>query len=277
VLWARSEAEGKAYELGNGLSDTYNRICRAYRDPRIDVAKEWRDVFDERRIERLKGHLHDLQSRLDPRAVTVVSDHLDAWQTRVTHGGDFNAPAVAAVRLLLRRQTLIWRQLLAGDKEPEAFLDHTQRATVRNELARMVWKRYLPWVPVLGAVVAVLLLAAANLGELSRWYRQNPAGTATLLASVAGALGITQASVGLSVRTRLRDWTELLWNRALAKRVTDVTLIVDQLLPVSKRPRVVQAAVHAGQRAGATTSRARGRIRADKSAVGAEAVRTSKP
>src|SRR5919198_288085 len=31
-LWAGDEAAGKAYELGNGLSDTYGRICRAYRE-----------------------------------------------------------------------------------------------------------------------------------------------------------------------------------------------------------------------------------------------------
>jgi hypothetical protein len=30
-LWALDEAAGKAYELGNGLSDTYGRVCRADR------------------------------------------------------------------------------------------------------------------------------------------------------------------------------------------------------------------------------------------------------
>jgi hypothetical protein len=259
ALWAGSEPEAKAYELGNGLSDTYNRICRAYRDQNIDVAEEWQRVFDGERIQRLKNHLQDLQSRLDRRAVTVVSDHLDAWHTRVSVCEDFTTPTLASVRRLLRRQTIMWRQLLAGDKEPEAFLDRKQRAALGSELAKLVWKRYLPCVPALAAIVAVFLLAVGHLHEISHWYSQNPAatGVATLLASVAGALGITQASVGLTVRTRMREWTELLWNRSVAKMVADVTLIVDQLLPVSARPRVVKAAVHASQRVG-------DRIRADR-------------
>src|SRR5437763_11168085 len=141
-LWAKCEIDAKAYELGNGLSDTYNRICRAYRDRRTDVIREWRAVFAEQRIRRLKDCLHDLQSRLDPRAVTVVSEHLDAWQARVA-AEPFRAPEVDRVRCLLRRQTNTWRQLLVGDKKPEAFLDRHERATLRGELARLVWKRYL--------------------------------------------------------------------------------------------------------------------------------------
>ena len=117
ALWARSESEAKAYELGNGLSDTYNRICRAYSDQKIDVAEEWQKVFDGERIQRLKNHLQDIQSRLDRRAVTVVSDHLDAWHTRVSVCEDFTTPTLASVRRLLRRQTIMWRQLLAGDKD----------------------------------------------------------------------------------------------------------------------------------------------------------------
>jgi hypothetical protein len=252
ALWACSESGAKAYELGNGLSDTYNRICRAYRDQNIDVADEWQKVFDGERIQRLKNLLQDLQSRLDRRAVTVVTEHLEAWHTRVSVCEDFTTPTLASVRRLLRRQTIMWRQLLAGDKEPEAFLDRKQRAALGSELAKLVWKRYLPCVPALAAIVAVFLLAVGHLHELSHWYSQNLAatGVATLLASVAGALGITQASVGLTVRTRMREWTELLWNRSVAKMVADVTLIVDELLPVSTRPRVVTVAVHASHRVG---------------------------
>jgi hypothetical protein len=259
ALWACSESEAKAYELGNGLSDTYNRICRAYRDQNIDVADEWQKVFNGERIQRLKNHLQDLQSRLDRRAVTVVTDHLNAWHTRVSVCEDFTTPTLASVRRLLRRQTIMWRQLLAGDKEPEAFLDREQRAALGSELAKLVWKRYLPCVPALAAVVAVFLLAVGHLHAISHWYNQNLAatGVATLLVSVAGALGVTQASVGLTVRTRMREWTELLWNRSVAKMVADVTLIVDELLPVSTRPRVVKVAVHASHRMG-------DRIRADR-------------
>ena len=41
-LWSMNEALGKAYELGNGLSDTYGRVCRGYREPGADHALVWR-------------------------------------------------------------------------------------------------------------------------------------------------------------------------------------------------------------------------------------------
>lgn len=264
-LWARREADGKAYELGNGLSDTYNRICRAYRDPAIDMEREWQEVFDPQRIERLKTHLHDLQSRLDARAVTVVSDHLNAWRARVATMREtpgFKAPSRDDTRVFLRRQTTIWRQLLAGDKQPEGYLGREERARVRGELGKMVWRRYLPWFPAVVLAVAGLVTLAANLGNVTDWYQNNSAakGMLTLGVSLAGALGITHASVGLTVRTRLREWTELLWGRALAKRVTAVTLLVDELLPDPTRSRLVEATVHVGHGAGARASALREHI-----------------
>jgi hypothetical protein len=264
-LWASCEAHAKAYELGNGLSDTYNRICRAYRDPGIDVGEEWQAVFHPQRVSRLKDCLHDLQSRLDPRAVTVVSDQLDVWQVRVSDGS-FTTPAVGDVRVLLRRQTIIWRQLLVGDKRPEAFLDRHQRATLGRELTRLAWKRYLPCLPALAVLVGLLLLAVANLSHLAHWYQHNLAatGAATLLASLAGALGLTMASVGFTVRTRMSEWTELLWSRAVAKRVTEVTLCVDDLLTPPTHNTVVQAARRAGQRTGATARRTKRRLHPGK-------------
>jgi hypothetical protein len=254
-LWASCEADAKAYELGNGLSDTYNRICRAYREPSIDVVAEWRAVFDSERIQRLKDCLHDLQSRLEPGTVTIVSDQLETWQQRVW-AGPMTPPDVHDVRVYLRRQTIIWRQLLVGDKQPEAFLDRRQRATLGREMARLAWKRYLPCLPVLATAVAMLILAVAHFADLSHWYEHNFAatGAATMLASVAGAVGITLASVGLTVRTRMSQWTELLWNRAVATRVTAATLTVDELLPRPRAGGVVRLARRAGQLAGSPTS-----------------------
>lgn len=273
-LWARREADGKAYELGNGLSDTYNRICRAYRDPTVDTARVWREVFDKRRIERLKTHLHDLQSRLDSRGVTVVSEHLDAWCDRVAarEGASAPAPSQDETRKFLRRQTTTWRQLLAGDKEPEAYLDRDQRAKVRNELGRMVWKRYVRWLPAAILVVAGVFTAAVHAPDVADWYADGEwTGLAvTLVASVAGALGITQASVGLTIRTRVCEWTELLWSRALSKRVTDVTLLVDDLLPDPSRPKLIEVTAQAGHRAGAKASALRGRTSRSRAPAGAD-------
>lgn len=254
-LWATCEANAKAYELGNGLSDTYNRICRATRGSAGDAGKEWRAVFDTQRIQRLKDRLHDLQSRLDPRAVTVVSDHLDAWEARVLERGTCKPPPLGAVRLHLRRQTIIWRQLLAGDKQPEAFLDRNDRATLRGEMSKLVWKRYLPWLPVLILVAGALVLALTNKSTATTLEK--------LLASAAGVLGITIASVALTIRTRVSDWTELLWNRAVALRITAVTLIVDDLLPPPAREGVIETARRATRRTVARTRLAPARVRGD--------------
>jgi hypothetical protein len=259
-LWATCERNAKAYELGNGLSDTYNRICRATRGSASDAGKEWREVFDSERIQRLKDRLHDLQSRLDPRAVTVVSDHLDAWEARVLERGNCKPPPLGAVRLHLRRQTVIWRQLLAGDKQPEAFLDRNDRATLRGEMAKLVWKRYVPWLPVLILVVAALVMAFTNKSTATTLEK--------LLASAAGVLGITIASVALTIRTRVSEWTELLWNRAVALRITAVTLIVDDLLPAPARNGVFETARRATRRTVSWTRRAPARVRDDSHRAG---------
>ena len=82
-LWALDESAGKAYELGGGLSDTYGRVCRAYRRDAEDTLATWEDVFLAARVERLKKLLDDLQTRLNMAGVTVVRAQLDAWSAGV--------------------------------------------------------------------------------------------------------------------------------------------------------------------------------------------------
>ena len=81
-LWAREEAAGRAYELGNSTSDTYNRICRSRTAGTEDDA--WKEAFGPGRIERLKKLLDDLQSRLNSAGVAVVRRHLDLWRDAVS-------------------------------------------------------------------------------------------------------------------------------------------------------------------------------------------------
>ena len=40
---------------------------------------------------------------------------------------------------------MIWRQLLAGDKAPEAYLDRHAHAGLRDDLRRLIWRRYRRW------------------------------------------------------------------------------------------------------------------------------------
>jgi len=261
-LWSVSEALGTAYELGNGLSDTYGRICRAYRDPAAgddQLKRAWTAVFDDGRIERLKTLLDDLQSRLDRTAVTVVREQLDAWRREVCirlEAGD--VPALADVRTGLRRQTFIWRQLIVGDKEPEAYLGAAERARVRETMRALAWQRYRMWVPPLVVALTALVFA---LPTAAAWYEDSivKSGLASAAMAAIGAIGITRASLLMTVRTRLHDWGELLWQRAVVNEVAQATLTVDQVF-CAKRPREHPRIV-------AATARAAGRLRATVSPV----------
>ena len=242
-LWALDEAAGKAYELGNGLSDTYGRVCRAYRRDGEEPSETWAQVFLPERIERLKKLLDDLQSRLNASGVAVVRAQLDAWcagvHARLEPGA---APSEQRVRDGVRRQTVIWRQLLAGDKQPEAYLDGHARAGLRDDLRKLIWRRYRRWSVALGAALFALAIALPHLISLyeTGFVRT---GVASALVAVAGAVGITKASVLLTVRGRLDQWSELLWNRALAQRVVEATLTLDVVLPPPGRERRIRAAV----------------------------------
>ena len=231
-LWARDEAAGTAYELGNGMSDTYSLVCIAYRAPDKDLTKTWGDVFRRERIERLKKLLDDLQSRLNPGGVAVVRRHLDTWRDKVParireSGGP---PPFENVRTGLRRQTVIWRQLLAGDKEPVAYLDGDARAALHGDVRKLVWRGCRPWIlPAALALFAFIFFLPRILG----WYQDGVVGTgaASAFLAIAGAIGLTKASMLATVRSRLRQWSELLWNRAVMERVSDNTLVLNEVLP----------------------------------------------
>lgn len=232
-LWASDESCGKAYELGNFLSDSWNRMLRpqALDDPH----EELRDVFGAVRIERMKRLLDDLQARVDPVAAHTVSNHLDQWHARVAHPPapqpDPQPMTVDEVALRfepLQRQTIIWRQLLTGDKEPESWIGHARRLEVRDELTKQLWRRYrrpLPWLVPLAIVVGALLYLL---------YDHNKDGAkevAGILLAALGALGITRATMIGTVRRGLQSWGDLMWNRSLAAVICRETSVVDELLP----------------------------------------------
>jgi hypothetical protein len=250
-LWARDEALGKAYELGNGISDTYGRIRRAYDGPAAEQRSAWNNVFKPARIERLKRLLDDLQSQLNPAGVAVVRNHLDIWCEGVRDriSSDRKPPEPNKVREGLRRQTVIWQQLIAGDKEPEAYLNSEARAEVQSELRRFVWKRYSAWI---APAAGILFLLIVFLPRILSWYGEGALGTsaASALVAIGGALGITKASALVTVRSRLHKWSELLWNRALAKKVRDKTLVLDSVLdsPAAERPSLADVAAASGSR-----------------------------
>ena len=244
-LWAQDEAAGRAYELGNGMSDTYSRISRAYREGDEEPATVWARVFGRPRIKRLQRLLDDLQSRLDSGGVAVVRNHLDTWSDEVSsriRAGE-KLPSEERVRVGLRRQSVAWRQLIAGDKEPEAYLDSKARAEVRNEMRKLVWSRYWRWIP---TVAALLFTYIYFFPQIFGWYDENlgRTGLASATVAIAAAFGITKASVLLTVRTRTHQWSELLWNQAMIEKVGEQTLMLEAVFPLRRcEPRSLREAV----------------------------------
>jgi hypothetical protein len=237
-LWAQSEAEGRAYELGIMLSDTYNRILRVYHERPEAAADEWLAVFGEPRITAVQTLLDNLQSRLNPGAVTVVRDHLNAWRDGVNEAladsHDVEVPGEAATAHV-RSQAIAWRQLLTGDKEPEAFLGPEARSRVRDELLRLMWGRYWSWVAALFVALAAasvaLLVLHADIGNWYSAHTREAALVTSVIVSLTGALGISKASINRAVRQDLLKWSALLWNRALARVVCTETLRIDWVFP----------------------------------------------
>jgi hypothetical protein len=235
-LWAANEKEGQGYELGIMLFDTWCRIMIAYTSQATSIAGEWAEVFGRRRVDHVLTLLDDLQTRLDPSAVIVVRDNLQAWRTRVTErvaAGEL--PVAQRPWREVRSQALAWRQLLTGDKEPEAYLPAKERAMVRTELIRLMWRRYLPWVAgILPFVAAAVVLFLLNQRGIWTWWSDDPR-VATIVtgtaATVAGVLGISKASMVRAARSSLQTWSRLLWNRALACVICRSTLRVQFLFP----------------------------------------------
>jgi hypothetical protein len=264
ALWARDESAGRAYELGTGLSDTYSRVRRSYAGELDEEERAaWRNVFESGRIERLKRLLDDLQSRLNQRGALVVRHHLDVWREEVPKRIEASGtPSQADVRKGLRRQTIIWRQLIAGDKDPEAYLDSAARAELRGDLRRLVWSRCRRWVA--PAFIALFLLVFF-LPQALDWYEESVVGTgiASAAVAIAGAFGVTKASMLVTIRGRLHQWSGLLWERAVTQKVSDETLLLDRVLPPSP---VASERRSLAEAAGSAYRRVTERLNPDRSA-----------
>jgi len=231
MLWADHEASGKAYELGSFLSDTSNRVVLELRRgsaARSHVTRELRCVFARERVERIKRLLDDLQARIDPAAVRIVKQHLTAWQEAVRERTPRHATRAGLEPL--DRQAVIWFQLVTGDKEPEAFIGHDDRARVRETMVgRMVRSYKRNWATIAVGLVATAVLAAGAYELLS----SQDSIRGPILASLgplAGALGLSFISIGLTVRKSLDARAELLWNTALVEVISTKTLRVDDVL-----------------------------------------------
>ena len=233
-LWASDEPSGKAYELGNFLSDTWNRVLRP--PIKADAYEELQEIFSPVRVQRMKRLVDDLQARLDPLAAHAVDEQLGQWRDRVANvqpsmpdgASQLGRDEVEAKLEPVHRQAIIWRQMLTGDKEPEAWIGSAQRAQVRDEFTHQVWLRYrrvLTWL--LPLVLAVGIGLAILYAEDSDYVR-GLAGTALALAA---SVGITRASMTSALKRGLQEWGDLMYNRALAIVVCRETSMLDELIP----------------------------------------------
>ena len=234
-LWAVDEPAGKAYELGNFLSDTWNRLGR--RDPEAR-ADELRAVFAPIRVERIKLLLDDLQARIDPVAAHAVTHHLEEWSA-----GVHDEARVAAAKLsgdefaerlsTVERQTVIWRQILTGDKEPEAWVSQAKRAEVRDEVSKQVWRRYRRhwWL--------LPLLAAAGFGIAHLYAEFDKIATGLIGSALAllGTVGVSRATMIGALKKGAQQWGDLMWNRALAAVICRETSVLEELYPPVKSGR----------------------------------------
>ena len=262
MLWADHEATGKAYELGSFLADTSSRVVRELRrgdGARAAVTRELRCVFERRRVERIKRLLDDLQARIDPAAVRIVKSHLDSWADAV--GERTPRHATKAGLESLDNQAVTWFQLVTGDKEPEAFIGHDERARVRETMvARMVRSYRHNWKMILLGAIAMAAIGAGAYSLI--------AANATLLVALtplAGALGVSLTSIGLTVRRSLDARAELLWNTALVAVICERTLRVDDVLKPAPPPRMMRP-MHAPRRRSHGEARAGGMLRSDRAA-----------
>jgi uncharacterized protein involved in exopolysaccharide biosynthesis len=128
---------------------------------------------------------------------------------------------------------------VTGDKEPEAFIGHDDRARVRDTMvARMVRSYRRNWKSM---AIAVVVMAGVIGGLVALLATKGFDGSAPILAPltpIAGALGLKLTSIALTVRRSLDARAELLWNAALVQVISDKTLRVDDVMaPLPPRRR----------------------------------------
>ena len=171
--------------------------------------------------EHLEGLVDIAESRFS-KAALIVGQHLDIWQSRVFQHfqhADAKLPSERDVERWLMRQTVVWRELLCGERTPESYVPMAEqtRATVRQVLVRSI--------AIFVAVCAVVALVV-KWSDVAAWYSKNGSvatGLTGLVISVLAALGISPR-IRRQVGRRLREDLPI---RVLVK----FTLWADALLP----------------------------------------------
>jgi hypothetical protein len=219
ALFALASADAKlsrAYALGYELAD----ICLEPSD-----RHSFENAFGTQAVA-AKDRLADLASSFPPHASRAVVLSLRAWEEwaaepkldgkRLKWSRDG-----AGVKSALRRQGVLWRDLLAGDKQGQDMLDTSHYMQAASSLvASMVSTIWGFMRPLRGPL---LLLLACLVGGLVIFFVGGSKVIGSILAAF-GAIGITSAGI----RARLGDVTghlqSQLWGAELDRAIAEAVL-----------------------------------------------------
>ncbi len=241
ALTAADSTLGRAYSLGYELAD----ICL---EPSDQCSFE--NAFGTQAVP-VRDRLADLASSFPPHSSRAVVLSLRAWEVwaaepeidgeQLSWGRDG-----AGVRAALRRQGMLWRDLLSDDKHGQDMLDTGHYVHAATSLVATMAKTLRHFArPFLLPLLGLVILFIAGLVLLATGSKAVGA-----LLAAAGALGIT----GAGIRARLGDVAgELqsqLWGAELDVAIAEAILIgpigwdakVENLPARGAQPKVAQNA-----------------------------------
>jgi len=182
---------GKALDLGKMLADTV--LLQKSQDPGISL-----DQLEPHRLADAYGCLDDLHTSLPVNAADAVKGSLrqwEAWQADSKSNGAAEDTGYAIA--VLKHQGEIWRRILSGEIGAEDLLtaEHYRQAAARligrlRNLSVSFLKRW--W------YIAIILLFSVGLitWAIVAYAPSGPAAVAALIATGAGALGVSWKTVG---------------------------------------------------------------------------------
>lgn len=240
---------GAALDLGQALADIVLL-------PGSEVSGVFFEKFESSRLTRLYGWLDDLHAELPVNAADAVKGSLRQWESWAAADG-----AVVDLReystQVLYHQGEIWRRILSGEILAEDLLtaDSYRQAAVRllgrlRSLAVSFLKRW--W----GLVIFLFLLVGVPVWAILTYEPTGAVAIAALIATGAGALGISWKTVTSTLGKVSSKAEGPLWNAEVLHSIVVATTVIpsdgkvrDMVLasrPGGDAPRSLPSSVNSG-------------------------------
>lgn len=154
-----------------------------------------REQLSKDRVSRARSLLDELQSSFPLRATAAVSGSLMYWQ----HWVQTRSDAYDAVRKELHRQGEQWRGLLTGEIHADDLLDLQDYRQAFGKYLGQVAGLYRknPWL--WGMALTLLAATGAGIWAIVTYAPKGAAVVAAIIATVAGALGISWKTIAVTV------------------------------------------------------------------------------